>query len=79
MIKLYTVLDKQSKTTNQPFPMQTNRDAIEGLRQVVQDENTTISKHPDDFDLYYLGEYDEREMQFIISSPEKVISASELK
>lgn len=79
MIKLYSVLDKQSKTTQNPFSFQTHRDAIDGLRQVVNDENTTISKHSDDFDLYFLGEYDPRKMEFNISHPEKIASASDLK
>lgn len=79
MIKLYTILDKASKTTNQPFPMQTDRDAITGLRDVVNDKNTTIHKHPEDFELYRLGEYDPRSMKFsLIDNPELVIAASEL-
>ena len=57
MIKLFTVKDKASGTTNHPFPMATHRDAIDGLRSVANDEKTTIGKHAEDFDLYYLGEY----------------------
>lgn len=80
MIKLFAVKDKASNTTNDPFPCPTNRDAIEGLRQVVNDGKTTIAKHPEDFDLYNLGEYNPRTMDFVINSkPEFIISATELQ
>lgn len=79
MIKLYAIHDKQSNTTQHPFPMATNRDAIDGLRQLANDDKTLIGKHPDDFILYYLGEYDERQMQFNIEDdPELIIGANEL-
>lgn len=79
MIKLFTVKDKAADVTNAPFPMQTKRDAIEAIRQLVNDPTTTIGKHPEDFELHYLGEYDEREMVALNWTPEFVINAKELK
>lgn len=78
MIKLFTILDKASSTTNHPFPMPTQRDAIQALRDVVNDPNTTIHKHAEDFVLYELCEYDEREMKFGLCDPKLIISANEL-
>mgnify|MGYP000694381641 CR=1 FL=1 len=79
MIKLFAIKDVESNTTQHPFPMATKRDAIDGLRQVVNDPKTTISNHPNDFQLYYLGEYNERAMDIDTWEPEFIISASELK
>jgi hypothetical protein len=79
MIKLYAVKDIAAGTTNQPFSFQTDRDAIEGLRAVANDENSTIGKHPEDFELYHLGEYDMRSMEFdLLDKPILVIGAKEL-
>lgn len=78
MIKLYAVLDKASKTTAHPFSFQTDRDAVDGFRQVANDKNTSIGKHPDDFALYALGEYDPRTMSFDITEPKLIIGANEL-
>ena len=78
MIKLYAVKDIQAGTTASPFSFQTNRDAIDGLRQVANDESTSIGKHPADFELYLLGEYDPREMMFDLQKPELIIGAAEL-
>lgn len=64
MIKLYTVVDKASGTSNHPMPFTTERDARDGLAQVVNDPQTSIAKHPDDFDLFHLGDYNPREMSF---------------
>jgi len=79
MINLYTLLDKASKTTNHPMAFQTTRDAIDGLKQVADDKETALAKHPEDFELYKLGEYNPREMKFeIFDSPELVITVSEI-
>ena len=63
--------------------MTTEREAIDGLRTVVNSEETKehpASKHPGDFILYHLGEYNPREMTYdILDEPKKLISAEELK
>ncbi len=79
MIKLFTIKDTESNTTNHPFPMATKRDAVDALKQVVNDAKSTISNHPEDFQLYSLGEYDPRTMTILNWEPEYIISASELK
>ena len=79
MIKLYTLLDKASSTTNHPMPFSTQRDAIDGLRSVANDEKTSINKHPEDFELYELGSYNPREMKFdLFDQPKLVIPVTEL-
>lgn len=80
MIRLYAIKDKESKTTQAPFPVQCNRDAIDGFKALVNDEGTSIGKHPQDFELYHLGEYDPRSMAFSLNDdPKFIIGASELK
>lgn len=79
MIKLYAVKDKASNTTANPFSFSNDRDAVDGLRQVAKDEKTSIGKHPEDFDLYFLGDYDPREMKIIpLDQPKLIIGAAEL-
>lgn len=78
MIQLYAVKDLASKTTQHPFPMECKRDAIDGLRRLANDSSTTIYNHPNDFELWYLGEYDQRNMEFHID-PSRIITAAELQ
>jgi hypothetical protein len=62
--------------------MTTEREAIDGLRTVVNSEEmkeSPIHKHPKDFALYYLGEYNDREMKMeLLDSPKKIIEAEKL-
>jgi hypothetical protein len=78
MLKLYAIQDSVSKTTNTPLHFQTDRDAIDGFRELVNDDKTVLNKHPDDFSLWMVGEYDEREMRFIGGDPSKIVNASDL-
>lgn len=79
MLKIYSVQDKESNTFIAPFSMQTNRDAIEGFRVVINDEKTNYNKFPQDFALYYLGEFDEREGTYKNMTKEKIAEAIDLK
>lgn len=78
MLTMYAINDAVSKTTGNPIVFPTDRDAIDSFRQLVNDETTVINKHPDDFSLWKLGEYNEREMQFIENKPSKIVLASDL-
>lgn len=55
------------------------RDAIDSMKQVALDEKTALHKHPDDFELYQIAEYNPREMALQkFEQPQKIISVSEL-
>jgi hypothetical protein len=62
MIKMFVIRDLESQT-HSPAPLGFNsiRDAKEALRDLANDEKTTIGKHPSDFRLIQIGEYDPRE------------------
>ncbi len=79
MIQLYTLLDKASKTTNHPMAFQSQRDALDGLRQVALDEKTALAKHPEDFELYQLADYNPRTMEMeTFDPPIKIASVKEI-
>lgn len=79
MIKLYTLKDNASNTTNHPMPFTTQRDAIDALDQVAADKSTSIYKHAEDFDLYELGEYNPRTMKFeLMDVPKHIINVASL-
>lgn len=40
--------------------MKTERDAIEGFKIVVNDDKSPYSKHPTDYSLWKIANYDER-------------------
>lgn len=59
---MFAIRDAESQThSQQPFAFPTVRDAKEALRDLASDEKTSIGRHPHDFRLVCIGDYDPRE------------------
>lgn len=61
MLKIYSIRDSKTQTFNTPFYQKTHGEAERNFSKAVTDSKTTISQYPEDFDLYYLGEYNDNE------------------
>lgn len=55
---IVAIFDKVTGAYHQPFFCVNAFDAIRKFAAVVQDNSTTLSKFPNDYDLYQLGTYD---------------------
>lgn len=76
MKKVFTVKDSKADAWNQPFFKSTHGEAERDFRTLVNDNKSLLSQYPEDFDLYYLGEYDEMTGKFItLDTPQHVIKA----
>lgn len=58
--KVYAIHDSKIEAFMQPFVMHTAGEALRGFAELANDPQTNISKHPTDFTLFELGEYDEK-------------------
>jgi len=79
-LKVYSIYDKAAKAYNTPFFMHNKALAIRAFEDNVnaQEENN-ISKHPEQFSLFCLGEYDDSKAQFqLLEQPELEATALEL-
>jgi len=56
---MYTVFDTKAGAYLRPFFARTNAEAIRMFSDTVSDANSLIAKHPEDFSLFKVGEYDE--------------------
>jgi len=56
---LYSVRDAATETYNNIFVAPTNGAAIRQFGDLAQDEQTNVSRHPDDFILYRVGSWDD--------------------
>lgn len=54
---LFTIYDNKAAIYNTPFSQNNNAEAMRTFADMANDEKTTISKHPDDYDLYKIGEW----------------------
>lgn len=60
-LRIYSIYDQKSEVFNTPFFQQTHGEAERSFRSAVNDEKTLFSKYPEDYDLYYIGDYDDNE------------------
>jgi hypothetical protein len=58
-LNIYTIFDIKAKLYNKPFYMLNDQVAERTARDLLNDEKSDINKHPEDFVLYKIGEYDD--------------------
>lgn len=59
ILKIFSIRDAKAEVFNTPFFQKTHGEAERSFRTLVNDGKSTVNQFPDDFDLYYLGEYDD--------------------
>lgn len=77
-IKLYSIMDAKLATFGSIHQSLTDSAAVRQFADVIQDKNNFISKHPEDFSLYRIGEYDDETGNLIPSVPQALVTASSL-
>lgn len=58
-MKMYSVYDKKGCLFSPPFSAPHNAAAVRMFVDLSGDSQSTINKFPDDFALYYLGDFNE--------------------
>ena len=78
-LKAFSIYDTATKVFNRPFYQHTKGQAIRSFTDLVNDDQTEISKHPSDYALFLLGTFeDDTGSLFSESAPEKVITGLEV-
>lgn len=57
--KVFAVYDSAVKVYDRPFICQTEAEAIRGFMDACSDPKTMLHRHPEDYTLFLLGEYDD--------------------
>lgn len=63
-MQIFSIKDLKVNSFSTPFFKTHQAQAIREFQQVVNDENTIISKHLIDFELWHLGKFEENEGTF---------------
>ena len=58
--KMYTVFDSAAGAYLPPFYQPSRGAAVRVFRDTANDENSMIGKHPGDYTLFEIGEYDDQ-------------------
>ncbi len=59
LLRAFTVYDSKVDAYLRPFFLQTPAEAIRSFKDTVNDQQSTISKHPEDYTLFEIGTFDE--------------------
>jgi len=63
MTKIFSIYDSKTEAFMQPFFMATKGAAIRDWTQAIADEKTPFCRHPQDFTLFEIGEWDDQKGQ----------------
>jgi len=66
IMKIFSIYDSKAEAYNSPFYMQTQSLAIRAFTDEANNESSQIGKHPADFTLFYMGEYDDHTASFTL-------------
>ena len=76
ILKVYSIRDQKAEVYNQPFFQKTHGEAERNFQTLVKDNKSTISQYPEDFDLYFVGEYDDQKGVFkTLDTPQHIAKA----
>ena len=79
-LKAFAIRDSKAEYFNTPFFQKSHGEAERSFKQLTNDNQSTVSKYPEDFDLYYLGEYDDNTGTLAaLESPQHVTKAIHMK
>lgn len=77
--KLYSVFDFKTAVFGRPFTDQSDNSAIRNFADAVNDSsnpNNLWHKHPEDFSLFLVGDFDDENGELIPIHPKNLITAS---
>jgi len=80
ILKMYSIRDSKAEVYNTPFYQRSHGEAERAFTQLVGDDKSTVSKFPEDYDLYYLGTWDDQTGKGeVLDTPQHVVKAINVK
>lgn len=76
LLKVFSIRDGKAEYFGNPFFQVTHGEAERSFRTAVNDPKTTFSQFPEDFDMFYLGDFDNSTGHFkALATPQHVMKA----
>lgn len=76
-MKIYAIYDHATEAFGQPFFVKAQGQAVRSFRDECENPESQFAKHPGDFDLFYIGEYNEENGTITQQGTERVARASD--
>lgn len=78
-LRVYSIRDSKAEVFNVPFYKKTHGEAERDFATLVNDEKSMLAKYPDDYDLYFLGKYDDCTGKLdSLDTPQHIVKAVQL-
>lgn len=75
-LKAYSIRDAKGEVFHTPFFKKTHGEAERDFTQVCRDPKSQLNQFPDDYDLYFIGTYDDQKGVFVsLDTPQHVVKA----
>lgn len=78
ILKCYSVFDKAINSFGRPWYVLARGEAVRTFMDAVGDKESPFNKHPEDYMLFQVGEFDDQKGVFTQEEPEKVLTALEV-
>lgn len=69
LLRAYSIFDNKALQYHPPFFSSTDAAAVRSVRDLVDNGDTTVGRHPSDYVLYLVGEWDDQHGRFSPCSP----------
>lgn len=69
LLRCYSVFDRKALQYFPPFHSSTDGAAVRSFGDLANDPATNVGRHPNDFVLFYVGEYDDQKGAMLPVSP----------
>jgi len=80
VLKIFSVKDSKADVFSQPFFQKSHGEAERSFKMLVADPKSTVSQYPEDFDLYYIGDWDDIKGTLTkLDTPTHIVKATNLK
>lgn len=78
ILKMFTVYDSKIAAYLSPFYEQAIGQAVRAFEDTCKDPNHVFAKHPPDFTLFYIGEFDDQDCKInLLETPQSLCTALE--
>lgn len=74
LFKIFSIHDSKAQAYFPPFFLPTIAMAVRTFEDMANDKNNNIGKHPEDFTLFHIGEFDDTTSIIEPSSPSTAIN-----
>lgn len=77
-LNAYSIYDTASGAYTRPFFLQSDAQALRTFKDVCNDSEHEIGKHPEDYTLFRIGIFDDNRAELIKETPEALATALEM-